>query len=222
MQTKDLTLRIWPLFIVFFLYNFIALAMTQYFGRDELHLFINQFHSPFFDSFFKFYTDFGTTVIFIALVLYVIIKHNWITFGYIALSQIVASIINIAVKKIFFKHVHRPSYYFYQKHTDLYLAEGEKLQIPYTFPSGHTLMAVIIAMTLCVLVKNRFLQLLIALQIPIIGFSRIYLSKHFAIDTIGGAFVGFFSFIFVYYLLNNSTKQFLSQPILKKKWKIKN
>lgn len=190
--------------------------MIQYFGRDQLHLFINQFHHPFFDPFFKYYTNFGTTGFFIIIILFVIWKSNWINLGYIAIAEILASLINLGTKRIFFKHVHRPSYYFYQKNIDLYLIEGAKLQIPYTFPSGHTLLGCIVAMMLCVMTKNRILQFVFALHFPLIAYSRMYLSKHFAIDTLGGGILGFFTFIFVYYMLNSLNKDFLNQPILKR------
>lgn len=217
MDSKDLIQRIWPFFIIFFCYNFIALAMTQYFGRDDLHLIVNQYHTPFLDSFFKYYTDYGTTGFIILLVAYIVYKSNWITLGYALLTEGIASLLNVFVKKTYFKHVHRPSYYFNQKNIDLYMIEGERLQIPYTFPSGHTLLAVIIAMTLCTMTKNRFLQIIFSLHFPLIAFSRIYLSKHFAIDTIGGAMVGFFAFILVYYILNNCNKDFLYKSIIKRK-----
>lgn len=216
MDKKDLIQRIWPFFIVFFLYTFISSAMIQYFGRNQLHLFINKFHTPVLDYFFRYYTDFGTTGLLIILSIYIIWKSNWITLGYLIITEIIASIPSVFTKKYFFKHVHRPSYYFHQNNIELHLIEGAKLQIPYTFPSGHTLLAVIIAMTLCTMTNKRGLQFIFALHFPLIAYSRMYLSKHFAIDTIGGATLGFFTFIFVYYCLNNLNIQFKFQPIYKR------
>ena len=68
-------------------------------------------------------------------------------------------------------------------------------------------------MTLCTMTKKRWLQFIFALHFPMIAFSRMYLSKHFTIDTIGGATLGFFMFIFVYYTINHQSKQFIFQPI---------
>ena len=83
-----------------------------------------------------------------------------------------------------------------------------------TFPSGHSLTAAIISMTLCLLTKNRWLQLFFALHFPSIAISRIYLSRHFAIDTVGGSFIGFFIFIFMYYIINQSNKPKLDQKFI--------
>ena len=217
MHQKDIIQRMWPFFILFFIYTFTGLALIQYFGRDQLHLFINQFHHPLLDSFFKLFTDFGTTGLFIILLLYIVWKSNWRMFILLALTEVIAGLFNVLVKKIFFKHVHRPSYYFYQNNIELYLAEGEKLQIPYTFPSGHTLLGVIVAMFLCLMTKNRILQFVFSFHFILIAYSRMYLSKHFMIDTLGGASLGFFTFIAVYYILNNTNKPFLDKSILKRK-----
>ena len=217
MQNKDIIQRIWPFFLFFFLFIFTGLALIQYFGRNNLHLAINQFHHSFADNFFKIYTEFGTTGMFILLLIYIIWKKNWITFGYLAVTEIIAGLTNVFVKKAFFKHVHRPSYYFYQNNVEIYLPDDARLQIPYTFPSGHTLLAIIITMTLCVMTKNRLLQTIFSLHFIGIAYSRMYLSKHFMIDTIGGAVLGMFTFILVYYCLNNSNQKFLQQPILKRK-----
>ncbi|HEY4539776.1 MAG TPA: phosphatase PAP2 family protein [Faecalibacter sp.] len=215
MQNKDIIQRIWPFFLFFFIFIFLGLALIQYFGRNQLHLAINQYHHPVADQFFKFYTEFGTTGMFILLLFYIVWKKNWITLGYIAITEIIAGLFNVFVKKAFFKHVHRPSYYFYQNNIELYLPADAQLQIPYTFPSGHTLLAIIITMTLCTMTNNRLLQGIFSLHFIGIAYSRMYLSKHFMIDTLGGAVLGMFTFILVFYLLNNSNKKFLHHPIIK-------
>ena len=90
------------------------------------------------------------------------------------------------------------------------------MQEVYTFPSGHSLMAIVIAMTMCTMTQNRALQFLFILNFVVIAYSRMYLSKHFMIDTIGGATLAFFTFIFVYYLLNNQNHSFWNKPIITK------
>ena len=83
-----------------------------------------------------------------------------------------------------------------------------------TFPSGHSLTAVVIGMMLCLLTKNRWLQFFYSLLFPSIAISRIYLSRHFAIDTIGGAMIGFFIFIFTYYIINTFNNPKLDQKFI--------
>ena len=178
---------------------------------------INQFHIKPLDYFFDYYTEIGTSGLFILLIIYTIFKSNWITLGYLIGTESIAGIINLIIKKTFFKAVYRPAYYFQQKQIDLYLIDYYKMQEVYTFPSGHSLMAIVIAMTMCTMTKNRALQFLFILNFVVIAYSRMYLSKHFMIDTIGGATLAFFTFIFVYYLLNNQNHSFWNKPIITKK-----
>lgn len=224
-QNRDLFVRIWPFFIVFFCYTFLALCMTQYFGRDQLHLFFNQFHHRYADIFFEYITNTGTTYLLFFLSLFIIFRSTWRNLGYLLVSEITASSISLFLKLVFFKEVFRPSYYFQQKNIPLQLVEGFASKMASTFPSGHSLTAVIIAMMLCTLTKNRWLQLLFSCLFPVIAISRIYLSRHFAIDTIGGGLIGFFIFIFTYYVINLWSPTFIDEQIIQqngKKAKVKN
>lgn len=213
-QQKDLFLRIWPFFIVFFIYNFAAIAMTQYFGRDELHLHFNKYSNHYFDKFFVFYTDFGTYYLFFILLGYLLWKKTQRYFYYLFVSGAVASTISVFFKNVYFEQVLRPGYYFTQKKIDIVLVKDYAIQMASTFPSGHSLTAVIISMMLCLLTKNRWLQLIFALHFPSIAISRIYLSRHFAIDTVGGALIGFFMFIFTYYIINHSNNPKLDHKFI--------
>lgn len=217
MNNKDLILRSYPIFIIYFSYIFIGLALIQYFGRDQLHLFINQFHLKSLDYFFYYYTEIGTSGLFISLIIFIILKSNWITLGYLIGTEIIAGLINTVIKKSFFNHTSRPAFYFQEKNIAIYLIDNYKMQEVYTFPSGHSLMAIVIAMTMCTITKNRYLQFLFSSNFILIAYSRMYLSRHFMIDTIGGATLAFFTFIFVYYLLNNQKYSFWNKPILTKK-----
>ncbi|MGV0922864.1 phosphatase PAP2 family protein [Empedobacter tilapiae] len=213
-QQKDLFLRIWPFFVVFFIYNFAAIAMTQYYGRDELHLHFNQYSNHYLDKLFVFYTDFGTYYLFFILLGYLFWKTTRRYFYYLLASGAVATTISVFFKNVYFEQVLRPGYYFTQKKIDIVLVKDYAIQMASTFPSGHSLTAAIISMTLCLLTKNRWLQLFFALHFPSIAISRIYLSRHFAIDTVGGSFIGFFIFIFMYYIINQSNKPKLDQKFI--------
>lgn len=80
----------------------------------------------------------------------------------------------------------------------------------FSFPSGHALMSVtfygLIAYAIWQSVKNKFwrwtLIILITAWILIIGFSRIYLRKHYYSDVIAGYCIGFVWLVFAIWLLN--------------------
>ncbi len=124
-------------------------------------------------------------------------------------------IIGTFVKRYFFIHVHRPTFYFDQKGIDLHLVEGVFSQIPYTFPSGHSADAFLLMLFICIMSKTKWVQVITAFLAILMALSRVYLSKHFIIDTIGGAFLGIFSLMLLFYIFQNKNSVLLNKKILK-------
>lgn len=199
---KDLLKWQWPFFFIFFVINFTGLLAISFYGKDELHLHFNQnYHSQFFDVFFKYYTDVATTYVLIATLLYIIWKKNWRHFLFLGITALFSSIGSSMIKRSIFVHGHRPTHYFELKNIELRLIEGVESQIPYTFPSGHTVLAVILCFYLCTQTNNRTIQVVLSFMMGLVAIGRVYLSKHFVIDTVGGSFLGLFFVILGYYLI---------------------
>lgn len=215
-QSKDLIKGQWPFFISFFTINFIGLMAISYFGKDYLHLYFNHhFHYPVFDYFFKYYTDIATTYVLISILIYIILKNNWRNLIFLSWSVLTASLAGLIIRRSFFKDVHRPTYYFELKNIKLNLVEGVESQIPYTFPSGHSILAIILCFYFCTQVKSRLLQFIFCLLMMLVAVGRVYLSKHFVLDTIGGSMIGLFFVILGYYLILQSPNTGLDRKILK-------
>lgn len=201
-------------FLGFFIFVFTGLATTQFYGRDELHLFINGFFSSYTDIFFKYFSKIAT-ITFVAAILFFIIKKETYKTLFVLLSGYGLSfIIGTFVKRYFFVHVHRPTYYFSQKGIDLHLIEGVTSQIPYTFPSGHTADAFLLMLFVCIVTKSNWIQIMALILAVTMAMSRVYLSKHFVIDTVGGAFLGVFCLTITYYAFQNKNSAFLNQKII--------
>ncbi len=199
------------------IYAFIGCGLLEYYGKDELHLKFNAYHSPFWDQFFKYYTDWSLPIMG-AILLYIIIKnHTFKVLNFLALSFLVTSIIGIFVKRVFFIHVHRPTFYFQEKGIPLHVVEGVTSQIPYTYPSGHSANAFMLMMICSMLTQNKWNQILFFTLAVLVAFSRIYLSKHFVIDTIGGMVLGVSCTVMLYYTTRNWESPYLNQPIVPKK-----
>jgi len=212
---QDVIRKNYIFFIGFSLYVFICLAATEFYGRDELHLLFNKYFSPFFDVFFKYFSKIGP-LIFISVALIFIVKKETYKTLFILLSAYGLNfIIGTFVKRYFFIHVHRPTYYFSQKGIDLHLVEGVFSQIPYTFPSGHTADAFLLMLFISIVSKSKWIQVITITLAIIMAFSRVYLSKHFVIDTIGGAFLGVFSLMLMFYIFQNRNSITLNKKILK-------
>ncbi len=202
-------------FIGLFLYCFIGLAFIQYYGRDELHLLINQNHTSFLDVFFKYFSKYGPLV-FIVTILYIVIKKEKYKALFILLTSYLLNFIILTfVKKTFYIHVHRPTYYFEQKGIDLHLIEGVTSQIPFTFPSGHTAEAFLLMLFVCLLSKQKWIKYVAVVIAIMMAYSRVYLSKHFLIDTIAGALLGVFIMSMMYTLFQDKTSELLGRKIIK-------
>jgi membrane-associated phospholipid phosphatase len=198
----------------FFLFVFSSLAVTQYFGRDELHLLINGYHHPFFDAFFKYFSKFGPIFFILTVLLYVIKNKNYKAFFLLISSYVFNFLIATIVKKLFFIHVHRPTYYFSHKEIDLHLIDGVMSQIPFTFPSGHAAESFMLMLFICMMFKQKSIQFFAVFIAILMAFSRVYLSKHFLIDTVGGSFLGVFVIVFMYYFYQNKNSELLRKKIL--------
>lgn len=217
-QRQDLLKWQWPFFLSFFAINFVGLLAIAYYGKDDLHLIFNQkYNFPIFDYFFKYYTDLATTYVLIFTLLWIIWKKTWKHFYFLGGTALVSSIFSTMIKRLLFEHGHRPTYYFELKNIPLHLVEGVESQIPYTFPSGHTVLAVILCFYLCTQTPNRWVQFLLCALMGLVAIGRVYLSKHFVIDTIGGSFLGLFFVILGYYFIWDLANEKLNRKILKTK-----
>lgn len=218
-QNKDFILRNWPFLLVAFFYLILGISLNKYYGEDDLHLLLNQYHMPWLDYVFKYFTKTGELLFGLLILAFIIWKSNWrMLLTYVSTAVMQAFII-IGMKRVFFKHHHRPGYYFQELGVDLNLVEGINQGITFTFPSGHTSTAFFVFLFVSLLVKNNWVKFLLGISAVLAAISRIYLSQHFMQDTVAGAIIGMFSLAFCYYLWLYIDYPFLSNPIRKPKKK---
>ena len=178
---------------------------------SAIYNFVISFRCKFLDNYFKFITMFGNTnAIIIALGLLVLIFHN--KKGLVlAISTFSCVIINSLVKHIIRRN--RP--------TVIHLVK----QGGYSFPSGHTMIAICLngyllylvrkgsVMFMTELAKNikndilkNTLSIILIILIISICLSRIYVGVHFATDVLAGLFLGLTILILVIYYTNKYLK----------------
>lgn len=189
------------IFIMLSLTLVVALGLALlYIPKGELHLLLCDRHTPARDILYRYYThvaEWFPYVVCVSLLLF-----GRLGDGLFATSAMILS----ALTTQLFKHIvnaPRPVNWFAGCMPDvqLPLVDGVKMNMWFSFPSGHTTSFFALAFVACILLDNERSpiankKLQIALQILLVflaalgGYSRIYLSQHFALDVFAGVLVG--------------------------------
>lgn len=186
---------------LFLLSGGIVVAM---YTKAEIHLYINQFHNPFFDSFFFTITFLGDGF-FVAILLVAFLFYNYRTVLIVGASYLVSSAVVQILKNFVFTDSIRPAKYF-EGIYDLYIIPGTDTYIYNSFPSGHTTTAFAICFSMAMISSNKIIKSIMFLIALMVGFSRTYLSQHFFIDIYVGSVIGAFTAFFVFYFAQKSQK----------------
>ena len=91
--------------------------------------------------------------------------------------------------------------------------EGVHLHHYHSFPSGHTTAAFALFMTLCLLTDKKPLHFIYFILAALGGYSRIYLSQHFAIDVFAGSIIGVTGALLAGYLVNKIQANWANQSL---------
>lgn len=169
--------------------------------KGELHLWLCDHHTPARDIFFRYYTHVAEWFPYVLCV--AILLFGRIGDGVMASACMILS----ALTTQLFKHLinaPRPVTWFAQHMPDIQLplAEGVRMNHWFSFPSGHTTSFFALAFVLCILLTRKprsprcprmtsiLVQILLFMAAALGGYSRIYLSQHFAADVLAGTVVG--------------------------------
>ena len=166
--------------------------------KGELHLWLCDHHTPAGDMFFRYYTHVAEWFPYVLCV--AVLLFGRIGDGVFASSAMLLSTLTTQL----FKHIvqaPRPLTWFSMHLPDvqLPLAEGVKMNLWLSFPSGHTTSFFALAFVASILLTRQprmprttsiIIQLLLFVAAALGGYSRIYLSQHFALDVFAGIVVG--------------------------------
>jgi membrane-associated phospholipid phosphatase len=170
---------------------FLGILFLAIFSNSNFSIIVNASHNNFLDQFFRFITFFGDGI-FVFLVALIFLFFNKKNGTSILISLIINTIFIQVLKRVVFSNQFRPSFYFKNLIEDGYwnLIDGVELYEKFSFPSGHTASIFCLCISICIFIKKKYFPLLLVLLAYIVGFSRIYLSQHFLIDVLAGAFIG--------------------------------
>lgn len=171
---------------LFFLLIFSVFIFSN--SQADLHLWITSFHSPSADVFFHFYTFVGDWVPFALAGFLAFYRYRIALF--ILVSQFSTGLVSIIIKQSW--NEPRPLVYFQQKFPAIHLHQvaGEHLHSFHSFPSGHTVTAFAFFLAVAFYTKKPSLHFVYFVLAVLVGYSRIYLSQHFAIDVLVGSIIG--------------------------------
>jgi PAP2 (acid phosphatase) superfamily protein len=171
---------------VLFVVTFVVLILCN--EKADLHLWMTSFHSPFGDVFFHYYTYVGDWIPYATVAILLFYRYRIALF--VLISQLSTGLISIIVKRTWDEP--RPLAYFREHFPNIQLRQiaGEHLHSAHSFPSGHTITAFAFFLALAFYTRKPSLHFLCFALALLVGYSRIYLSQHFAIDVLAGSFIG--------------------------------
>lgn len=179
---------IYSFFIPYIIVGITLFALILMYSKSDLHLLLNSYHTPFLDTFFTYCTEFGATIPIVVAVVYLFIRFG--KSAYISIVLVSNLLLTNGLKLLFREP--RPKLFFSENFPDVTLQfiHGMRIYTKNGFPSGHT-SAVFALMTCIALIsKNRTVSFVCILLAVLTGYSRIYLSQHFAEDVLFGSVVG--------------------------------
>ena len=184
-----------------------------YIPKGELHLLLCTRHTPARDIFYRYYTTIAEWlpyVVCVALILFARIGD-----GIFASSAMILSALSTQVLK-HLVNAPRPLTWFaeHMPESPLPLVESVRMNLWHSFPSGHTTSFFALALVASILITSRtshssytsrtsfLLQTLLFALAVLGGYSRIYLSQHFALDVFAGILVGILITLVCYAVLH--------------------
>ena len=186
-------------------YFVLGLFVVLFVRKGDDVIWLNQFHQPFADFFFQYFTHFGDGL-FCLLVSAVFLvfrqcRNAILIFAVFAVSGLLSQFF----KKILFPDVLRPAAYL--KNVSLHFVEGVEILSNNSFPSGHTATAFACFLMLAFIFKKTNWSIIFFIFVLLVSISRIYLCQHFFVDTYAGAWLGVISTILIYYLAHLKLKK---------------
>ncbi len=174
-----------------------GLVLVVSYPKADLHLAINQWHSDFFDTFFKYVTWLGNGwVVFLLSLVFLFVQVRQ-TVVFLVGNLLITIFVQVG-KHLIFPAALRPVAYFKGIYA-LHLVDGVVMHAYNSFPSGHSATAFGIFVLLISLTKNRGLKFLWLMVALLTAFSRVYLSQHFMADILAGSLMGTFVMFFTVY-----------------------
>lgn len=200
------------LLITYFQFLVLGILILTFHNNLDISLFINRLNSPILDFFFKYWTLFGTfTLIGPIIFLQCFQKYRYALIT--AVSSLTGFMLVQIAKRFIWFDAPRPKVFF-DGLPDIHYVTGVQLHTAHSFPSGHTTGAFALFIALALLNKRPLWQMLFLITALLVGYSRLYLAEHFAIDVLVGSVIGTASAMASYFFFINKPMKGFDKSLL--------
>lgn len=182
-------------YIPYLVLSCICLIAILLYSKAEIHLYLNQFHSSFFDWFFSCITYLGDGI-FLPLFLLIMVCIRYRYAILMILVFLISGMIVQLLKRGVFYDVVRPAEYF-KGIAELHFVPGVKMYGLHSFPSGHSATAFGVMICFALVLQNKGLKFGLLIFAALIAYSRVYLSQHFLPDIMAGSLIGILTAVFL-------------------------
>ena len=178
---------------LFFLIPYVIILLaTGYvlviFSKPDIHLWLNNYNSGFFDWFFSHVTLLGDGI-FVICIAVLLLFYSLRSSVFLLTSYLSSGLIVQILKRVVFSDCQRPVKYF-QDTVQLHLVDGVRLLNGHSFPSGHSASAFALFLSIAIISRNRYIQVICFILACTVAYSRVYLSQHFLGDIYAGSLIG--------------------------------
>ena len=152
---------------------------------------VNGHHAPFFDQFFRAFTNVGDGLFYVLVTLALLfVRFRWAFLSLVCFAT--TSLAAQVGKQLIFTGHPRPFRYFSENpgFPPLHVVEGVVMGTLKSFPSGHSTSAFSVFLLLTFLVKDKRWGYGFLLLAALAAYSRVYLAQHFVEDVYAGSLLG--------------------------------
>jgi membrane-associated phospholipid phosphatase len=192
-------------FVPYLILLFITAPFLFLYTKGDIHFYVNQYHTGFFDILFAHLTFVGDGL-FIILPVLILLFFSLRHAVFLTTAYFSTGIVTQILKRVFFDDALRPSKLLEELGT-LRLVDGVEILSGLSFPSGHATSAFAMFTCLALIIQNRYIKLLCFIMATVVAFSRVYLSQHFLIDITAGSLIGTLGALLIYPLFYSDERK---------------
>jgi membrane-associated phospholipid phosphatase len=178
---------------LFFLIPYVITLMVAGFAlaiysKSDIHIWMNGHNSGFFDWVFSHVTFLGDGI-FVICIGVMLTFYSLRSSVFLLTSYLSTGLLVQILKRFVFADFERPVKYFHDT-VQLHFVNGVHLLNGHSFPSGHSASAFALFLSLAIISRNRYLQVICFILACTVAYSRVYLSQHFLMDICAGSLIG--------------------------------